>query len=615
MSHNAEDRLGATLLPNGRCVFVVWAPKANQVDVHILEPLDRIVPMDALEKGYFRAEVENVTAGTLYRYRLNGNAEHPDPASKSQPQGVHGTSEVVDDHFEWIDAKWHGLPLQKYVLYELHVGTFTPEGTFDAIIPRLPELQSLGITAIEIMPVAQFPGSRNWGYDGVYPFAVQNSYGGAQGLKRLVNACHEQGLAALLDVVYNHLGPEGNYASEFGYYFTDTYKTPWGAALNFDQEYSDEVRRYFIQNATRWIADFHIDGLRLDAIHAIVDPSARPFIQELGEACHTCAKDVGREVQIIAESNRNDTRMVLPLDRGGWNLDSQWNDDFHHALRVVITGDQAGYYADFSGVKDLEKAFREGFVYSGQYSVFRKRRYGVSSKELRGERFVVFSQNHDQVGNRKVGDRLATVASFEQLKLTAATVLLAAYVPLLFMGEEYAETAPFQYFVSHSDPGIIEAVRKGRGEEFASFEWAGELPDPQSEKTFADSTLHWEARGTGKHAVMLDYYRELLRLRRDIPALASLDNEAHDVKVLADENAIFVRRSAGKSNVAMVFYFGDEEQSIGLPLPAGAWRVVLDSADERWKGVGGAPVKAIESLNREQVAMKPWSVLVWSLSE
>lgn len=615
MSHNVENRLGASLLPKGRCVFLVWAPKAENVDVHILQPQNRIVPMRAVEKGYFRAEVEDVPAGTLYRYRLNGSAEHPDPASKSQPQGVHGPSEVVDDHFEWTDANWRGLPLDKYVLYELHVGTFTPEGTFDAIVPRLPELKSLGITAIEIMPVAQFPGSRNWGYDGVYPFAVQNSYGGVSSLKRLVDACHAQGLAAMLDVVYNHLGPEGNYAGEFGYYFTDMYKTPWGAALNFDQEYSDEVRRYFVENASRWITDFHMDGLRLDAIHAIVDPSARPFIQELGEACHKCADASGRKVQIIAESNRNDSRMVIPVDRGGWALDSQWNDDFHHALRVAITGDRAGYYADFSGAQDLEKAFREGFVYSGQYSVFRKRRYGVSSKELGGESFVIFSQNHDQVGNRKVGDRLTALASFEQLKLAAATVLLAPYVPLLFMGEEYAETAPFQYFVSHSDPGIIDAVRKGRGDEFASFEWAGELPDPQSEKTFADSRLHWEARQTGQNAVMLYYYRELLRLRREIPALASLNKQAQEVELLGNEKGLFVRRWAGKSNVAIVFYFGNEEQLVDLPLSVGWCRVILDSSDERWNGVGGVPVKAIESLNKAQVSMKPWSVLVWSLSE
>jgi maltooligosyltrehalose trehalohydrolase len=393
------------------------------------------------------------------------------------------------------------------------------------------------------------------------------------------------------------------------------YKTPWGAALNFEQEYSDEVRRFFIENATRWIADFHMDGLRLDAIHAIVDPSAVPFVQELNEACHARAKAVGRQVQIIAESNRNDRKVVMPLECGGWGLDSQWNDDFHHALRVVLTGDQTGYYADFHDVKDLEKAFREGFVYSGEYSNFRKRRYGNSSNDLPGEKFVVFSQNHDQVGNRRAGDRLTTAASFEQLKLAAATVLLSPYVPLLFMGEEYAETAPFQYFVSHSDPGIIEAVRKGRGDEFASFEWAGELPDPQSEKTFQGSKLHWNLRNEGDNAIMLGFYRELLRLRRDVPALASLDRKAQEVTLSGNGKAIVARRWTKNSTVAMAFYFGNDEQVIDLPLPAGLWRVIMDSSEERWNGVGGAPVKAMASSNNAQVSMKPWSVLVWGLSE
>ena len=324
---------------------------------------------------------------------------------------------------------------------------------------------------------------------------------------------------------------------------------------------------------------------------------------------------LGREVQIIAESNRNDKKVVTPLGRGGWALDSQWNDDFHHSLRTAFTGEKAGYYADFAGVPDLGKAFREGFVYDGQYSVFRKRRYGNSSRELTGENLVVFSQNHDQVGNRKVGDRLTAVASFEQLKLAAAAVLLSPYVPLLFMGEEYGEKAPFQYFVSHSDPSIIEAVRKGRGDEFSSFEWAGELPDPQSEKTFLDSKLDWESRTVGEHRVLLAFYRELLRLRREIPALAKLDKNSQGVSRLADGKAIFVRRRDGSSHAAMVFYFGSEEQLTDLLLPAGVWRTIFDSTEERWKGVGGAPLKPIKSLGKVQLSLKPWSVLAWNLSE
>ena len=615
----SETPLGACPLDGGACSFLVWAPRAEKVEVHIVAPQDRIVPMQSGEKGYFQARVENLPAGALYRYRLDGATERPDPASALQPQGVHGPSQVMERRFDWADKSWPGLPLREYVLYELHVGTFTPQGTFDAIIPRLAELKALGVTAIEIMPVAQFPGNRNWGYDGVYPFAVQDSYGGPQSLKRLVNACHAQGMAVVLDVVYNHLGPEGNYASEFGFYFTEAYKTPWGAALNFEQEYSDEVRRYFIENALRWITEFHMDGLRLDAIHAIVDPSARPFLQELGEACHQRARELQREVHIIAESNRNDNRVVHPCERGGWTLDGQWNDDFHHSLRVALTGEKAGYYQDFSGAPDLAKAFRQGFVYSGEYSKFRKKRYGNSSADLPGQSLVVFSQNHDQVGNRKVGDRLTAVLSFEQLKLAAATVLLSPYVPLLFMGEEYGEKAPFQYFVSHGDPAIIEAVRKGRGEEFASFEWSGELPDPQDERTFLNSKLNWNSRSVGEHRVLLDFYRELLRLRRETPALAKLDKHSQEVALVAEQKGLLVRRWTQRehrtSEVAMVFYFGEESTPVELPLPAGSWLPLLDSAEARWKGVGGTPPSGFKSSGSVQLVLKSWSALVWLLSE
>ncbi len=573
-----------------------------------------MVPMQSAERGYFHTRLSDLPAGALYRYRLNGHGdERPDPASRSQPQGVHGPSQVVDSRFDWTDAAWRGLPLEKYVLYELHVGTFTPEGTFDAVIPRIADLKALGITALEIMPVAQFPGSRNWGYDGVYPFAVQNSYGGPQALKRLVDACHAQGMAVVLDVVYNHLGPEGNYAGEFGFYFTEMYKTPWGAALNFEQEHSDEVRRYFIENALQWITQFHMDGLRLDAIHAIVDPSARPFVQELAEACHARARELHRDVQIIAESNRNDHRIVEPLDRGGWSVDSQWNDDFHHALRVSLTGERVGYYMDFHGFADVATAIRDGFVYSGQHSNFRKRRYGNSSLELEGPEFVVFSQNHDQVGNRKVGDRLTTVASFEQLKLAAAATLLSPYVPLLFMGEEYGDPAPFQYFVSHSDPGTIDAVRKGRGEEFASFEWSGDLPDPQSDETFLRSKLHWELRTQGKHRVLLDFYRELLRLRREVPALARLNKHAQKVALLREENVIFIERREGKSQVIVLLYFGEGSRKVDLPVPAGRWELLLDSAARKWNGLGVDGPRTVESSGKLQLTLNPWSALVLSI--
>ena len=607
----SETRLGASASDGGECSFLVWAPRAKTVDVHLLGGQPRLVPLEPCERGYFYALVENVPVGSWYRYRLDGGIERPDPASAFQPEGVHGASQVVDGRFDWTDGAWPGLSLRDYALYEIHVGTFTPEGTFDAIIPRLPDLKALGVTAIELMPVAQFPGSRNWGYDGVYMFATQNSYGGPRGLQRLVNSCHAQGMAVVLDVVYNHLGPEGNYLGDFGFYYTDAYKTPWGAALNFDQEHSDEVRRYFIENALCWITDFHMDGLRLDAVHAIADPSARPFIQELTEQCHQRARDLKREVQVMAENNRNDPRVVWPCDRGGWALDSQWNDDFHHSLRVALTNEKSGYYQDFGGVPELAKALREGFVYAGEYSKFRKRRHGASSRDLPGEDFVVFAQNHDQVGNRRVGDRLAAVACFEQLKLAAATVLLSPYVPLLFMGEEYGEKAPFQYFVSHGDTRLIEAVRRGREQEFASFRWGGELPDPQDGRTYQNSKLRWGSRHQGEHGVLLGFYRELFRLRREIPALAQMAKHAQEVAVLADNHAIFLRRWVGNSHIAAAFHFAEQPQEADLAIPSGSWRLLLDSSEGRWNGPGGEFGKVVKSSGSVQLVLKPWSVLLW----
>ena len=567
--------------------------------------------MQRLERGYFAARAENVGPGALYRYRLNGQVEHPDPVSRFQPHGVHGPSQVVDHHFDWSDSGWRGLALHEYVLYELHVGTFTPDGTFDATIPRIPDLKALGITAIELMPVAQFPGERNWGYDGVYPYAVQNSYGGPAGLKRLVNTCHAQGVAVVLDVVYNHLGPEGNYASQFGDYFTHMYKTPWGAALNFEQAHSDEVRRYFIENALQWIAEFHIDGLRLDAIHAIVDPSARPFIEELAAACQNKGKDLNRRVAVIAESNRNDRKIVIPREQNGWGLDSQWNDDFHHALRVTFTGEQEGYYEDFDGIVDLARAFGEGFVYAGQYSKFRKRRHGSSPQGLAGERFVVFAQNHDQVGNRKAGDRLTSVASFEQLKMAAAAVLLSPYVPLLFMGEDYGETAPFQYFVSHSDPAIVDAVRKGRAEEFADFRWSGDLPDPQDERTFLRSKLSWDLRQKGNHRILLDFHKELFRLRREVRALRRLDRNSQEVHLLAEGKTILARRWDENSEVFAAYHFGEGSPRSQLPIPNGRWTRILDSADSKWEGPGSDVPEIMVSNGRVELRLNPWSIVLY----
>ena len=446
---NSLITLGATYLGNGKTRFEVWAPLASRVDLHILSPKDRIVAMEPRARGYHEIVADKVAPGSRYFYRFN-DKERPDPASRFQPEGVHGPSEVVKTDFRWQDRNWFGPELKDYVIYELHVGAFTPEGTFDAIIPRLEYLKELGITAVELMPVAQFPGARNWGYDGVAPFAPQNSYGGPEGLKQLVDACHENGLAVVLDVVYNHLGPEGNYLGEFGAYFTDRYHTPWGWAVNFDGPDSDEVRKYFIQNALYWVGEFHIDALRLDAVHAILDHSPRPFLLELGEAVHREAGRIHRRIYLMPESADNDARLLRARELGGFALDAQWNDDFHHCLHVLLTGERSGYYEDYSRVDQLAKSFRQGFVYSGEYSGFRKRRHGSPAGDIPAERFVVFSQNHDQVGNRMFGDRLCRLAGFEGAKLAAGAVLLSPFVPLLFMGEEYGETAPFPWHASTS---------------------------------------------------------------------------------------------------------------------------------------------------------------------
>jgi maltooligosyltrehalose trehalohydrolase len=588
VSYEWDLSLGASFLGEERSQFVVWAPPADKVELHLLAPRERLVPMESGERGYHHAVVDGVEPGSLYMYRLDERTERPDPASRSQPQGVHGPSEIVSPHFEWEDARWTGLPLQEYAIYELHIGTFTTEGTFDAVVPQLDELKDLGITAIELMPVAQFPGARNWGYDGAYPFAVQNTYGGPESLKRLVNACHKLGVAVVLDVVYNHLGLEGNHAAEFGPYFTDRYKTPWGAALNFDGPHSDEVRRFFIENALYWVTEFHIDALRLDAVHAIVDHSAVPFVEELAEAVHHRAEQLRRRVHVIAESNLNDARLVRPREMGGYDLDAQWNEDFHHCLHALLTGERAGYYQDFGGFGQLVKAFSEGFVYSGQYSPYRRCRHGNSSRDVPAHKFVVFSQNHDQVGNRMLGERLSQLVPFEGLKLAAGVVLLSPFIPLLFMGEEYGEMAPFQYFVSYSDADLVEAVRRGRREEFSAFEWKGEPPDPQDEGTFLGSRLNRGLRGEGHHAVLFEFHKEMLRLRRTIAALASLSKEQMEVLGHEKEQVLFLRRWSGNSEVFAVFNFGNAEATLALEVSKGRWRKVLDSADERWQGEGSS---------------------------
>jgi len=571
--------------------------------------------MKKISKGYWKSAVENVFPGLLYFYRLEDKIDRPDPASRFQPNGVHGPSQIIDlNAFLWGDDDWKGIPLKDYVIYELHIGTFTKGGTFESIIPYLDYLKELGITAIELMPVAQFPGDRNWGYDGVYPFAPQNSYGGPHGLKTLVNACHKEGLAVILDVVYNHLGPEGNYLNNFGPYFTNKYKTPWGDAINFDGPYSDEVRKFFIQNALYWITEFHMDALRIDAVHGIFDFSAKHFLQELGEAVYKQAEALGREVCIIPESDLNDVRLINPIEVGGYGLDAQWNDDFHHSLHALLTGENAGYYEDFGKLEHMEKASKEGFVYSGHYSKFRKRRHGSSSKNRPAQQFIVFSQNHDQVGNRLSGDRLAATQALEKLKLAAGVVILSPFIPLVFMGEEYGETSPFQYFVSHSDKNLIEAVRKGRKDEFASFQWEGEIPDPQSESTFLNSKIHIELRHHGEHKILFEFYKKLIELRKEIPSLRNLNNETMEVKGFEEGKTLFLRRWFRDDEVFCIYNFNNKKVKTVLKIPEGIWNKILDSSSKEWGGNGSSTENKIESFGSEiLLSLNPHSIVLYRM--
>jgi len=602
--------LGATYLGHDRTRFLVWAPFLKQVEVHIVGPREQIIPLDKNSRGYWEKTTDGITSESQYFYRLDGDSEYPDPASRFQPQGVHGPSQVVDTHFSWEDERWSGLPLQDYIIYELHTGTFTPEGTFDAIIGYLDGLKELGITAIELMPVAQFSGNRNWGYDGVYPYAVQYSYGGPDGLKRLVNTCHRKGLAVVLDVVYNHLGPEGNYLANFGPYFTDRYHTPWGTAINFDGAYSDEVRRFFIENALYWITEFHIDALRLDALHAILDISACTFIEELAASVHEQAEKLHRHIFLIGESTANDSRLVRAQEAGGYGLDAQWNDDFHHALHVLLTGEKTGYYEEFGSVRQMAKAYREGFVYSGEYSPYRKHQHGTSSIDIPAHRFVVFSQNHDQVGNRARSDRLSQIVSFGSLKLAAGVVILSPFLPLVFMGEEYGETAPFPYFVSHSVPDLIEAVRKGRREEFSAFEWQGEIPDPQDEATFFTARLNCELRNKEQHRVLYDFYRELIRLRKENHVLASLNKDNMEVEGDENNKMLYVRRWKENRKVAILYNFNDNAVKLHQPIPAGEWHKILDSNDAQWLGDGDIVPDKINSMDEIDLTMEPKSFVL-----
>ncbi|HEV2704469.1 MAG TPA: malto-oligosyltrehalose trehalohydrolase [Pyrinomonadaceae bacterium] len=615
-------QFGARPSADGSTVFRVWAPLAETLAVKIVGDDAQTVSMERRADDVFEAVVPGVGAGADYFYLLDGERERPDPVSRWQPQGVHAASRVYDpEAFAWTDGDWRGLPLTEFVIYELHTGTFTPAGTFDAIIPQLSHLKELGVTAVELMPVAEFPGGRNWGYDGTYPYAAQSTYGGPEALKRLIDACHGAGLAVVLDVVYNHLGPEGNYLGEYAPIFNRNYRSPWGDALNFDGADSDGVRRFFIDNALYWLTEFHIDALRLDAVHAIIDTGARHLLEELTDAFHRQAAALGRRAWTIAESDLNDVRLLKPASVGGYDLDSQWSDDFHHSLHALLTRTERGYFMDFGRVADLAKAIQEGFVYDGRRSSYRRRRHGNSSAARPGQQFVVCIQNHDQIANGYWGDRLSMLVSLEAEKAAAALLMTTPNVPMLFMGQEWGERAPFLYFTSHTDAALAESVRQGRREEYASFvkdegetqSALGGFADPQAEATFEQSKLVWSRLSESPHREMHAFYRDLLALRHRSTALANCDKERTRVEFDEGQQWITVERGdADGSRALLVCNLSETAQEI--PVRAGgAWRLALWSGDARYGGGAElvAPASAVEGDAQASVRLSGWNAALY----
>lgn len=546
--------------------FDVWAPSAKSLAVQVN---GETVPMHGPDaRGCWRAEVQSADPGDDYGFIVNGEMNaYPDPRSLRQPTGVHGLSRIYDQSaFQWSDTAFRAQPLSSAIVYEMHAGTFTPEGTLDAAIAKLDYLKDLGITHVELMPVAAFAGNHGWGYDGVALFAVHEPYGGPDALKRFVNAAHGKGLAVLLDVVYNHFGPSGNYTGKFGPYVTEAHHTSWGGAVNFEEAWSTEVRRFFCDNALMWMRDFHIDGLRLDAVHAYVDRSAIHFLEQLAEETAALESTLGRPLVLVGESDLNDPRIVTAPEAGGFGLHAQWSDDFHHALFAVLAREpQGGYYSDFGSLEQLAEALEQTFVFDGAYSHYRRRNHGRSAAHLPQSRFLGYIQNHDQVGNRAVGERLHESTGFDRAKIAAALVLTSPFVPMIFQGEEWAASSPFQYFADHDDPELARAVSQGRKREFQAFGWApDQIPDPEKRETFARSKLHWNEIARAPHHGMLLWYRELIALRRSSPSLH--DSEPGNTKVLFDAEAKWLAVHRGPMRV--VCNLGPEARS--FPLPPGS---------------------------------------------
>jgi maltooligosyltrehalose trehalohydrolase len=563
---------GATPLGDEGVRFRVWAPGVGSLRLQLSD--GRCLPMSR-DGEDFEVVVPDARSGDTYSFVFEDGRLRPDPVSRSQPQGVHNASEVIDpDAFVWSDQNWKGIALSDYILYELHIGTFTPEGTFAGAIAKLDHLKELGITAVEVMPVGEFPGARNWGYDQVDLFAPHSAYGGPAGLKSFVDACHRAGIAVVLDVIYNHVGPEGNYLAEFAPYFTDQYRTPWGRAINYDAQFSDGVRRFVIDNALYWLTEYHMDALRLDAIHGIFDFGARHILAELRDRFHEQAAHLGRQAWVIAESDLNDVRILHSLQAGGYAIDAQWLDEFHHSVRTYLTGANRAYLGGFGQLRHIQKAITEGFVYDGCYSAFRKRHFGSSSRDLPGDRFVAFVQNHDQVANTSQGARLSHLVSMEQYKIAIALLLCSPCLPLLFMGEEFAETNPFLYFTSHGDPGLARLVSEGRWKEFEEFTVAGDFVDPQTPEAFERSKITWSLLQETPHQEILKLYRKLIALRKRWPCL---NNGRKDLtRVEVDEKSRWLRMDrTDPSGCKAILFCNFSDNNLTTDLDACDWNLAF----------------------------------------
>lgn len=551
----------------------VWAPIAKSVEVTTHSGTTSLKPEGS---GWWAEELKGSEEEIDYSIQINGGPPRPDPRSAWQPNGVHGASRWVDHTaYRWHDGGFQARPLSSAVIYELHIGTFTSEGTFEGAVSQLDHLVRLGVTHVELMPVAEFPGQFGWGYDGVCLFAPRHLYGGPTGLKHFVDACHRHGLAVILDVVYNHLGPSGNYLGEFGPYFSDRHRTPWGPAINFDGPESDEVRRFFCDNALMWLRDYHFDALRLDAVHAIVDTTAQPFLEQLAAEVEHLAAHTGRHLALIAESDLNDPRIVRPVEAGGFGIDAQWCDDFHHALHTALSGERSGYYTDFGDLETLASAFQQPFVYAGERSPFRQRRHGRPAHGLSAHRFVTYSQNHDQIGNRARGERLNHLVNHKQMKIAAGLVLTGPYIPQLFQGEEWASQAPFLYFADWSDePELQQAVSKGRQEEFAAFGWKAEdLFDPTAVDSFQRSKLDWQSLAEEQHASMFEWYKSLIALRKTYADLT--DGRLDRVVAKSCEDGRWLLVSRGR--LMIVANLSEQPREVPIGHDEYEWSVVLSS--------------------------------------